>query len=193
MAKAYPALSALFIILATVGLLLIPQFWDRKIKTTTEENTDAISKRKDIAELIEKANYYQDAAHITSDSMEILKALKVREDITQQRENRYVAYHRSSATYLVYALMASGQLDDREGNDLLLQVDNSMKLGDLRYFYDTQMGKAYVAMNVLRLRIDGNKAKICHLESIRNRLWGLCFAFQSLGMLFGLGALSMRR
>ena len=87
MEKAFVVLSALFIILATIGLLSVPQFWDRKIKTTTEENTEARSKQKNIAELMEKANSYKDAARVTSDSIEILKALKAREDITRQRRS----------------------------------------------------------------------------------------------------------
>ena len=94
--------------------------------------------------------------------------------------------------YVLNALLASGQLDGQGGENLSCKIE-SMKIDELKNSYLTHMKKAAEATFEPDKRIDENKTKVRHLESIRNRVWGFCFAFQSLGMLFGLGAVFMRR
>jgi hypothetical protein len=184
--------SALLIGLASVGFLLITGIFDNRIKTNTKDNIEAVSRQREIADLLEKANSYREAAMGTSDSTEILKAVKASDDVIQKREEVRLFYYRASATYALNALLASKELGSQEGEELFKRIQ-TQKMDDLKKFYVAYMKKAAEATYALQKTIDDKKTKTISLEKTKSFLWYFCFLFHSLGMVSALLAIIFKK
>ena len=56
MEKTLTILSAMFTVAASFGFLSILQYWDRKIKRSTQDDLDSITTQRDVGTLLEKTN-----------------------------------------------------------------------------------------------------------------------------------------
>ncbi|MBI5309014.1 MAG: hypothetical protein HZB37_11980 [Planctomycetes bacterium] len=190
MEKYFAIVSASLIIIATAGFLLIKQIHENKIKRICENNNDLINDLGKISQFMAKANSYRELAIVTSDTIEILKALNVPNEIIQKSVEMNLAYYKFSASSVVNAL--SKQFNDNQGEHLIKTID-TLKTDELKDFYRNYMEKAANTTFTLWKNIDENKKKINDLEGNKNLFWYICFACQSFGMIFGLAAIFYKK
>lgn len=192
MVKVFSITGAIFIIIATLGFLLIQHFFENNaLKNRREENINLVSSQKETVGWMEKANSYRELAQLAKDNIDILKSLNVSEEVILKKERDLLLYYRASTVYTINAAVASKIYSASEGEEMITGLEGltRKKLHDKYLNYLKQAADGTFKLGDA---ISHNKKAILNLEKIKDTLWYLCFVCQSIGLLCGLAALFYR-
>ena len=190
MEKALILVGGVFILLATVGFLLIAHYLDSKIRITLNQIDENVGKQNRVVQHMVEANVHRESVARIRHSIVIVDALKGPvSEIDRMRQDQLHSF-RVSASSLVNAMSAAG-LDSNQGQKLIDGIESANKK-ELNEFYLEYLIKAGEKTSKLQQQIDAAKSSLMKLNEFKNSLWMFCFLFQSAGMLLGLTALFLK-
>lgn len=187
--KYLAASSAIFISLATVGFLVIPQFFDTKITKLNEETIELVSKQRGTLDYMHKANNSIQNERHSKDHLEILRHVSDDNELLIKMESKVLENMHIAALDAINAGLTSGVLSSEDAEKKVKSLESIDSLEDMHAIYLEYFKQAPEGIEELNTKFTENSKRVIRLASQKNRLWYLCFTLQSLGMIVAIVAL----
>jgi hypothetical protein len=191
MKKILSIISAILILVASAGLLLIPQLFELRIKKLEDDNETIISNQRSAMDYVLKANSSRLDYALFRDNLDLFKMFSKDVIKIREKETSLILTSASSALFALDASLDAKKINQNTYNSEreVVRKANDYDIHKGYYLkYIEIAGKGTTELDELRKQ---NVKKIDDLKFWKDALWYSCFFIQSIGFILAIIALTM--
>jgi hypothetical protein len=203
MKKALSIISAILIGIAVVGFLMIPNYYENRIKELSASNDTIVTKQREVFDFVIKANQKRDLHGILKDHLEILQFFYKDTNRLREKEEGILYADQYAVTHALSACRVTNKISKEHCDSVLAiitkyKISRTSKTYDqfrdsyFRKLYNKYIDMAAKSTNEIDEIRKNNLLQIDKLNSSKNTLWLSSFMLQSIGLALGVIVIGLK-